>query len=67
MTEIASGKAGYIHEDMKNEVAGIDPHKAGSLINKLVEFLGERNVKRCLRRHEEALKSAGPVWPLRLR
>ncbi len=47
---------------MKNEVADIYQHKAGSLINKLVEFLGERNVKCCLRRHEKALKSAGPVF-----
>jgi len=47
---------------MENQVRDIDPHKAGSLINKLVEFLGERNVKGCLRRHEEVLKSAGPIF-----
>jgi len=65
LTEIASGKAGsneYIYDDMKKEVADIYQHKAGSLIKKLIEFLGERNVKSCLKRHGEALKSAGPVF-----
>ncbi|MBL7152839.1 MAG: hypothetical protein ISS79_03925 [Phycisphaerae bacterium] len=37
-------------------------NKAGSLINKLVGFLGEPNVKRCLQRHERSLKSAGPIF-----
>ena len=47
---------------MENQVTDIYPHKSGSLINKLVEFLGERNVKDCLRRYKEALKSAGPIF-----
>lgn len=47
---------------MENQVTDIYQHKAGSLINKLVEFLGERNVKRCLQRYERSLKSSGPVF-----
>jgi len=60
-----SGKTGsieHIYEDMTNEVADIYQNKVGSLINKLVEFLGERNVKYCLRRHEHSLKSAGTIF-----
>ncbi|MHC4479003.1 MAG: hypothetical protein ACYTEL_25535 [Planctomycetota bacterium] len=47
---------------MERQVADIYDYKAGSLINKLVGFLGEDNVKRCLRRQEEAMKSAGPIF-----
>jgi hypothetical protein len=46
---------------MERQVADIYPHKAGSLINKLVGFLGEDNVRRCLRRHEEAMRCARPI------
>lgn len=45
-----------------NEIADIYDYEAGKLIKRLIEFLGENNVKRCLRRHEQALKSAGPIF-----
>jgi len=47
---------------MQREIANIYEHKAGSLINKLVGFLGEDNVKHCLGRYEKAMKSAGPIF-----
>jgi len=47
---------------MANELTDIYADKAGSLINKLIEFLGEPNVKRSLESRERAMKSAGPIF-----
>lgn len=47
---------------MKNEVVDIYQHKVGSLIKRLVSFLGEQKVQRCIKRYERSLKSSGPVF-----
>jgi hypothetical protein len=45
---------------MAKELTDIYADKASSLINKLIEFLEEPNVKRSLESRERAMKSAGP-------
>ncbi len=47
---------------MKNKVANISQREAGSLINRLVEFLGKYDVKHCLQKYEHSLKTAGPIF-----
>jgi len=47
---------------MENRIRDIYTNKAGSLIAKLVGFLGESNVRECLKRYEHAMKSSGVIF-----
>jgi len=52
----------YTHDDMRNEVMNIHDFEAGRLIRRLVQFLGEPQVARRLRRYEAGLAHSGTIY-----
>ncbi len=47
---------------MANSEQDIHDYQVPNLVNKLVRFFGRTTVEKCLRKYEDSLKSAGPVF-----
>ena len=47
---------------MENPLAEIHDYEVSALVNRLITFLGRREIENCLRRYQTSLKYSGPIF-----
>ena len=50
------------YKNMINPIADIHDYQVSNLVNKLLSFLGRKEVEKCLQKYSTSLRSSGPVF-----